>query len=165
MISLQTRVHVTGVQAHDLCEFMLNPTDERYQKWWPVVHRQFHILEHHPGYIGDLIHIDEFVGRRRLRMTGRVTAAEPDRRIAWRLEAPLRLPARLSLDLEDDRCGVIVTHTTQAGFAGWGKVLDPMLRLYFSDEFARDLDAHVRNEFCRLAELLSTSATAHAPAA
>jgi hypothetical protein len=60
---------------------------------------------------------------------------------------------------------VIITHTTQAGFVGWGKVLDPVLRLYFSDEFARDLDAHVRNEFSRLAELLTTSATSRAAVA
>jgi hypothetical protein len=165
MISLRTRVHVTGIRAQDVCEFMLNPTDERYQAWWPGVHRQFHSLEHRPGYVGDLIYMDEFVGRRRLRMAGRVTTAEPDRRIAWRLEAPLRVPAHLSLDLEDDSSGVIITHTTQAGFVGWGKVLDPVLRLYFSDEFARDLDAHVRNEFSRLAELLSTSATSRAAVA
>jgi hypothetical protein len=73
-------------------------------------------------------------------MDGGVTTAEPDRRIAWRLETPLRLSARLSLDLEDDSSGVIITHTTQVGFVGWGKVLDPVLRLYFSDEFARDLE-------------------------
>ena len=159
MISLQTNVHVTRISARDIYEFMLNPTDERYQEWWPGVHLQFHWLEHHPGYVGDLIYMDEFVGQRRLRMTGRVTTAEPDRRIAWRLAAPLRIPARLSLDLDNDSSGVIITHTTQAGFADWGRVLDPVLRLYFSDEFAHDLDAHVRNEFSRLADLLSTSPT------
>jgi hypothetical protein len=111
--------------------------------------------------LADLVYMDEFVGHRRLRMAGRVTTADPERRIAWRLEAPMRLPARLSLDLEDDGSGVIITHTTQTGFAGLGKILDPVLRLYFSDEFARNLDAHVPNEFSRLADLVTRSMMSH----
>jgi hypothetical protein len=157
MISLETTVHVSGARAQDIFAFMLNPSDEQYQKWWPGTHLQFHELEHQPGYIGSSIYMDEFVGRRRLRMTGIVSQMVPDNRITWRLRAPLHVPARLSLGLVDDNSGVIVKHTTQAGFTGVGALLDPMIRLYFSERFSRDLDAHVRTEFTRLGELLSAS--------
>jgi uncharacterized protein YndB with AHSA1/START domain len=157
MISLETTVHVSGARARDVFAFMLSPSDEQYQKWWPATHLQFHELEHRPGYLGSSVYMDEFVGGRRLRMSGIVTEVLPDRRIVWTLRAPLHLPARVSLDLIDGNSGVTVTHTTQAGFTGVGALLDPILRLYFSRSFSRDLDAHVQTEFTRLGELLSAS--------
>ena len=126
MISLQTSVHVAGVCAADVFQFMLNSIDEQYQASWPGMHLQFHTLERHPGYVGNRIYMDEFVGRRRLRMTGVVSEAVANKRIVWQLQAPWNVPARLSLELEDDSSGVTITHTTQAGFAGVGTLLDPL---------------------------------------
>jgi uncharacterized protein YndB with AHSA1/START domain len=157
MISLRTSVHIAGIHAGDVFDFMLNPSDHQYQQWWPGIHVQFHYLEQRSGYIGSRIYMDEFVGRRRLRMNGTVSEVVPGKRIVWRLRALLPLPARLSLDLTDDSSGVVITHTTQAGFSGVGAMLDPLIRLYFSDSFARELDRHVRAEFARLGAMLSSS--------
>jgi hypothetical protein len=59
----------------------------------------------------------------------------------------IRLPARLELELTDYEGGVAITHTTSAGFSGAGRILDPLVRLYFSKRFAQALDEHVKTEF------------------
>jgi hypothetical protein len=53
MISLQTSVHVPGVHAADVFQFMLNSTDEQYHAWW--LHLQFQSLGRHTGYIGNSV--------------------------------------------------------------------------------------------------------------
>jgi hypothetical protein len=98
--------------------------------------------------------MDEFVGSRRLRMTGIVVEVEPGRRIVWQLKRWIRLPAWLRLELEDQADGSFVRHTVQVGYRGLGRVLDPILRLYVSRRFAAELDEHVRTEFPKLGGLL-----------
>jgi hypothetical protein len=59
-----------------------------------------------------------------------------------------------SLELKDDAEGVALIHTIQAGFTGVGKILDPILRLYFTNEFSRAMDEHATIEFPKLGEML-----------
>jgi hypothetical protein len=104
--------------------------------------------------VGDVIYMDEYVGTRRLRMKGIVAEAVPRKRLVWHLVKVIRLPARLALELTDYEGGVAITHTTSAGFRGVGRILDPLVRLYFSREFARALDEHVKTEFPLLRDRL-----------
>ena len=98
--------------------------------------------------------MDEYVGRRRLRLTAVVVDAVPPGRIVWQFKAGILLPARLILELVDNASGVAITHMTQVGWAGPAKLLDPLWRVFFSDAFARELDQHVREEFPRLTRVL-----------
>jgi hypothetical protein len=66
----------------------------------------------------------------------------------------VRLPAWLVLDLEDTPDGLVVTHTMQAGYGNIGRILDPLLRLYLSKKFEKDMEAHAHYEFPKLAEML-----------
>jgi hypothetical protein len=66
----------------------------------------------------------------------------------------IKLPVRLSLDLTDDESGVAITHTIEAGFKGPGRLLDPLIRLYFSRKFAAAMDDHVKTEFPLLRDRL-----------
>lgn len=50
--------------------------------------------------------------------------------------------------------GVMITHRIRAGWAGWGRILDPLFRLYFSRSFAAALDTHVRTELRLFGERL-----------
>jgi hypothetical protein len=72
----------------------------------------------------------------------------------WQVKQIVRLPARLILEADDDGGGAMLTHTIQAGFKGIGSILDPFLRLYFSDEFTRAMDEHAQAEFPMLSDLL-----------
>jgi hypothetical protein len=154
MLALRTRLRVDGIGASEIFEFLANPTDEAYQEWWPGIHLRFHVLERHGDHVGDVVYMDEYVGTRRLRMKGIVVEAVPGQRLVWQLKRAIRLPARLELELTDHAGGVAITHTTRAGFGGAGRILDPLLRLYFSKRFARALDEHVKTEFPLLRDLL-----------
>jgi hypothetical protein len=154
MLALQTSLRVDGITASEIFEFLASPTDEAYRRWWPGIHLQLHPLERHAGHVGDVIYMDEYVGTRRLRMKAIVIEALPPKRLVWQLKKVIRLPARLELDLTDYDGGVMITHTTLAGFRGAGRALDPLFRLYFPRRFARDLDEHVKTEFPLLRDLL-----------
>ena len=98
--------------------------------------------------------MDEDIGARRVRMTAILIESIPGGRITWQLRKIIRLPVWLSLELEDDDDGVTITHTIRAGFAGAASILDPLLRIYFSESFTRALDEHVKTEFPKLRDML-----------
>jgi hypothetical protein len=110
-------------------------------------------------HVGDVVFMDEYVGARRVRLTGVVVDAAPGKRLVWQLKAGIRLPVWLSLDFADGAAGVTVTHRTRAGWAGWGRLFDPLFRLYFSRSFAAALDAHILTEFRLLGERLRATPT------
>jgi hypothetical protein len=147
MLAVTSKVKVPGLTGHDVSDFMMSCTDEQYRQWWPGTHLRLHVLNGATGGEGDVMVMDEFVGRRRLRLRGVVEAFEPGRRIVWRFHKIVPLPARLSLVFSPTQDGVCVQHTVTAGWPGIGRVLDPLLRLYFTAEFTADLDDHVRIEF------------------
>lgn len=160
MITLETRTSLEGLTAREVFDFLANPSDRDYQRWWPGVHLAFHTLARGDGHVGDVVRMDEYIGARRVRLAGVVVAATPGRRLAWQLQAGIRLPVWVSLDLADTGDGVAITHRLRAGWAGPGRVVDPLLRLYFSRGFAAAMDDHVRAEFQRLRELLHPAASA-----
>jgi len=154
MLTFQTQVHVAHITGADMMNFMLQCTDRDYRAWWPGTHLEFHTIKRYPNNVGNLIYMDEFVGRRHLKMKAIVTELVPGRRIVWQLKRIIRLPAWLIIDFADDAEGVILTHTIRAGFKDAGHILDPILRIYLSDEFRQDMDEHAAIEFPKLGEML-----------
>ena len=129
MLVIESSIDVAGLTGRDVTDFMLACTDERYRSWWPGTHLQLHALGRAVGGVGDMVEMDEFVGRRRVRLRGMVEAVEPGRRLVWRFRKVVPLPVRLSLELDPVPGGVSVLHTVTAGWPGIGRVLDPLLRL------------------------------------
>ena len=156
MLVMASEVEVPGLTGRQVTDFMLSCDDEQYQGWWPGMHLQFHPVGQFRGTVGDTVVMDEFIGPRRLRLHGTVEAVEPSRRIVWRFRKLIPLPARLSLVLSPAQSGVMIRHIVAAGWPGIGRVLDPLLRLYFTPRFMTDLDAHVRTEFPLLRDYLRT---------
>jgi len=154
MISIQSKVHVDGIKGIELLDFLLNCTDEQYQAWWPGTHLAFHTVERRPDHVGSIIYMDEYVGRRRLRMHGVVSEVVPGKRVVWQFKRIVRLPAWLIMEIDDHNDGMTITHAIEAGFRGPGRILDPVLRLYFTDEFERAMDEHAQAEFPMLAAML-----------
>jgi hypothetical protein len=153
MIEIRSVTHVAGLKGIDVTTFLLNPTDIGYRMWWEGTHLQFHPIKKSTG-TEKAVYMDEYIGARRVRMTAIVIESIAGAKITWQLEKIIRLPAWLSLELEDDDEGVTITHTIRAGFAGAGRILDPLLRLYFSESFTRALDEHVKTEFPKLRDML-----------
>lgn len=154
MFRIQSKVHVEGIGGLPIFNFFIDPSDRAYQRWWPGTHLKFHTVRGTPGSIGSVIYMDEYIGKRRLRMAGVVTEVQPGKAITWQFKAFIRLPVWLHLELEEDAHGVNITHTISAGFAGVGRILDGLFRLYLSDDFTKVLDEHARIEFPKLGELL-----------
>jgi hypothetical protein len=156
MVRIESGVFVEGITARQVYDFMLDCDDDRYRRWWPGTHLQFHCLKRGAtDHVGDLVYMDEYVGRRRVRMRATVEQAVAGRKIVWRFRLWLLLPARLSIELADHDGGITLRHTIRAGFAGPAQVLDPLLRLYFSRRFAAAMDDHVRTEFPLLCNQLT----------
>jgi hypothetical protein len=153
MITLQSQIYVNGVRGNEIVDFLLTCTDQAYQAWWPGTHLQLHTLACYPNSVGNVVFMDELIGKRRIQMVGVVRIAEPAK-LVWQLKKGILLPVRLTLELVDDAAGVTITHTIRAGFNGLRQFLDPLFRLYFSDEFGRAMDEHVKTEFPNLRDLL-----------
>jgi hypothetical protein len=155
MITMKTQVNVRGTTGKAISEFMLNCTDEDYQRWWKGVHLSFHTIKRYPGNIGNLVYFDEFIGRRRLRFHAEIIEIIPGRKLVWQMKKIVKLPGWLTLVFEDTAEGAGIIHTITIGFNGVGEVLDPFLKLYFSDEFEKELNEHAQIEFHKLAGMLS----------
>lgn len=154
MITLETKTKVAELSGKEVTDFLLNPKDENYRKWWGGIHLEFHIIKSYPGHIGDIVYMDEFIGRHRVKMKGIVVNAIPGKLIIWQLKKIIKLPVRLSLKLEEDKDSVKITHTIRVGFGGIGKIFDPILGIYFSEDFKKAMDEHVKIEFQKLSDIL-----------
>lgn len=151
MLTIESRMTVPGLTGAEVTSYLLDCTDEKYQAWWPGVHLQFHPVA--PGrddHVGETVLMDEYIGSRRVRMSGIVTHVEPGRKLVWQLKKGIRLPVWLTLELADGEDGLTLCHTITAGWSGVGRLLDPLLRLYFTPDFAAAMDRHAHTEFPRL---------------
>jgi hypothetical protein len=112
------------------------------------VHLQLHVIARgDDSHVGDVLVMDEYVGARRLRLHAIVEEAVAGSRLVWRLKAGVRLPVWLSLEFDGGVDRVLITHRIHAGWSGWGRLFDPLWRLYLSPAFASAMDAHVHEEF------------------
>ncbi|MDQ2089489.1 hypothetical protein [Marimonas arenosa] len=160
VIKIATQTCVPGLTGRDITEFLMTCDTRRYQAWWPGTHLRFFTRDGGPGHVGSRFFMDEYVGRHRVRVGGRVIELDPGRRLVLKLSRFVPLPVWLTLDLRDTDDGVVIRHEIAAGFRGAGRVFDPLFRLHFNRRFATDMDAHVREEFSRLPALLATERAA-----
>ncbi len=77
MITLKTTVKVKGITSKDIYNFMLNCTDADYQQWWQGTHLSCHTVKRYPGNIGNVIYVDEYVGKYRLKGYAVITRLVP----------------------------------------------------------------------------------------
>lgn len=122
------------------------------------MHLQFHTLRRVAGDVGNIVYMDEYIGHFRLRFRAAVTVVVPGAEIAWQFIRGVRLPGRLIVRLKDDAEGVAICHVVEAGFPDRGGVVDGVLRVWLTREFADALDEHVRTEFPRLRDFLRSGA-------
>jgi len=155
MIQYKTVVDVQAGQRDGFYTFMMNCTNAQYQAWWPGTHLAWHTLTDSPGKLGSVVYFDEYVGKRRLKFEAIVTEIVPDQKIVWQLKKRIPLPAWIILEFADSPNGIKVTHTLAIGFQGFGRLLDPVLRLYFTPSYANDLEQHARTEFPKLGAMLA----------
>lgn len=137
---------------------MIDPTDEGYHAWWPAAHKQFHIVKHAGAgsHLGDLIYMNEFVGRYHLAMNMQVVADEPNKKIVWQAKQGILMPVWLSLIFDQHGPDLRLTHIVSAGFKAIpGGLLDPVIRLFFTNDMQQAIGDHAKMEFPMLAARVS----------
>lgn len=155
MIVYRTTIEVKGLRGEDIYDFLLNCTDEQYQRWWPGTHLAFHTIKRTPTSIGNIVHMDEYVGDFHLTLHGIVKRLVPNREIVLQIRGfGVSWPAWISLTFSDMPAGVNIIHTVSAGYRGIGSFLDVFLRLYFSSKFEQQMAEHAITEFNRLRDVL-----------
>lgn len=82
MIRLQTDIRIPGLYGREVTDFLLNCDDSSYQAWWPGVHPQFHTVRRLSGDVGNVVYMDEYIGRFRLKFHAVVIAAVPGTEVA-----------------------------------------------------------------------------------
>jgi len=158
MIRHTVELTMPNAAAKQFYDFMISPCDQRYSKWWPGEHLQFHIVKHgSENHLGDVVFMDEYLGEnRRLTFLAAVITASHPNKIEWQMmKAKLRLPAVVELELNDIDEGVRLKHELRIGYSGIGKWLDPFIRIYFNQSFRKALEEHCKIEWFKLAEYLA----------
>ena len=155
MIQHIVEVKVNNTKAEQFYDFMINPSDQRYNEWWPEEHLQFHITK--PGdenHLGDHVYFDEFLGgKRHLTFHAVVVTANRPNKIVWQMKkAGVRLPFFVNFELRDEPEGVVVKHELRLGYSGIGRLFDPFIGLYFNKAFRADLEKHCKIEWGLLEE-------------
>lgn len=138
-------------------DFMVNPSPEVYKRWLPEEHYKFYIVERSDNSpIGDLIYFDQHIGKKhRQRFYAIVRAADKPEHILFQMrKLGFNIPGYLQLDFCDTSGGLALTETIRIGFNGFGKILDPFIRLVFSKSFFSELNEHHKREWTCLADLL-----------
>ena len=161
MIKHIVELLIPQATAEDFYDFMINPTDERYSKWWPEEHIKFHIIKHgDSSHHGDLVYFDEKVGENH-RLTFRAIVAKANRPniISWEMiSLGIRLPAIVELKLTNASEGLMLRHELRLGYNGIGKPLDYLIGLYFNKSFKNALEAHCNIEWYKLRDMLGQEA-------
>ena len=97
MIVIRTRTHVTRLTGEEITAFLLHPSDREYQRWWEGTHLELHPVKGSGQRIGDIVSMDELVGRRRIRLSGVLVESIPGRKITWQFKKLVKLPAWLRI--------------------------------------------------------------------
>ena len=97
----RSRFFVARISGREVIDFLLDCTDDRYRQWWPGTHLELHALTRGRDHLGDVALMDEYVGKRRVRMLGIVVQVVPGKKIVWQLRKGVRLPVWLTLELAD----------------------------------------------------------------
>lgn len=156
--------HIVGLvvpdaTAEQFYDFMIDPNDDLYRKWWPEEHFQFHITKRgKENHIGDKVFFDEKIGpNHRLTLHAFVLSAKRPNIIIWQMtKFGIWLPAYLELRLINSIDGVVIEHEIRAGYKGLGKILDPVVKLYLNKPFLVALEKHCKEEWPKLATLTET---------
>jgi len=159
MIKHTVELIVPNATAQQFYDFMINPCDKRYSGWWPGEHLQFHIVKNvEENHLGDILFMDEYLGENhRLTFHAVTITANRPNKIEWQMiKAGLRLPAIVNFELYDSEDGVKLKHELLLGYSGLGKMLDPLIKLYFNKSFQNALEEHCKIEWFKLVEYLAS---------
>ncbi|MDL2300281.1 hypothetical protein LJC01_01405 [Clostridiaceae bacterium OttesenSCG-928-D20] len=147
-----------GAKAEEFFDFMLNPIPEIYKHWLPEEHHEFYIVKRgESSPVGDLVFYDQHISKaHRLKFHAIVRIAENERKIVYQMRKfGINLPGYLDLEFHNAEGCLLLREEIRIGFNGIGKILDPIIRLFFNKSFFTAMNSHHKREWSCLAELLA----------
>ena len=154
MFVLHTNVYIKKLKSKSICKFLINCTDDLYQKWWPGTHFVFHTLKSYSNIIGNIVIFDEYIGKSRIKTKAKIIKYIPEKEIIWQMIKLIKLPIFVRIKLSDTNNGVKIKHSIYAGFKGISSIFDFIFRLFLSKKFVKELDNHVKYEFNKLKDVI-----------
>jgi hypothetical protein len=85
MLTIESRFFVAGVCGREITDFLLDCTDDRYKAVVAGYHLELHALSRRRGHVGDIVLMDKYVGKHRVRMQAVVVHVVPGQKIVWQL--------------------------------------------------------------------------------
>ena len=146
-----------SAQATEFYDFMVAPPPEVYARWLPDEHHEFHVAKRGKETpVGDLIYFDQHISPKyRLKIHAIIRIANKPSRVVFQMrKLGVNLPGHLELAFIDTAEGLLLTETIRIGFSGFGKILDPVIRVAFNKSFFKEMNAHHKREWVNLAEIL-----------
>jgi hypothetical protein len=156
MKQIKSIIQLEGISGNSILDFLINCDTEKYNQWWEGTHLDLYTIKKFPNNIGNIMYMDEYVGKYRLKFKGIVENYIPGKLLLWRfLFLGIKMPFWLSLEVEQiDNNNIKLIHTVYGGFKGIGKIFNIFIKKYFSDDFRKAMDEHAHEEFPKLKELL-----------
>ena len=155
MFEYRNVVETSDPKAAGLVEFMLNCDDIQYQKWWSGAHFAFHTIKRVANNVGSLIYFEELVGRYKLRNKAQIVAYEKGKVLEMQMIKGIKLPAVLSIHIENKQNAVCIEHVLRLGYKGFGRIADPVLKMLYSKSFETAFKEHVTEEiykYCKASQ-------------
>ena len=157
MITHTMKSILPNAKASEFYDFMLNPPLETYARWLPDEHYAFHVVKRgEKTPVGDLFYFDQNIGKKhRMKFHAITRVADKPKHILFQMRKfGINLPGYLELHFCDTEKGLHLTETIRIGYNGYGSVIDPVIRLFYSKPFFREMDGHHKREWANLAEVL-----------
>ncbi|MDR0811992.1 MAG: hypothetical protein LBN23_06965 [Paludibacter sp.] len=150
MITHTVNLLISNAKAKAFYDFMLNPNPEIFKKWLPKEHHEFYKIS--DGFY----YYDEHLGDKyRLKFYAKsVVENKPNQWVIQMRKLGLNLPAFLDLQFRDTNQGLQLKHEVRIGWKGFLKIIDPVLKLFYTKDFFAALKGHCGREWIALAELL-----------
>lgn len=151
MIIMQTTSTVENLSAKEAQDFLINCTDEMYQKSWPDVHIQKHPIKRgRPDHVGDVVYAFEYLGKFTIEAKMEVTKYIPEKLIEFRVsigKTGSLVPVVFLFETKDCMEGVYLSNKFFIGWDGIGKIFDPIIELFFPKELRNAMEEHILTEW------------------
>jgi hypothetical protein len=104
-----------------------------------------------------MVYMNENLGEKRcLSFHAVVVKANRPNKIIWQMmKFGIKLPAFVEFELQNFSDELLLKHELKLGFNGIGKLLDPIIKIYFNKSFQEALETHCNIEWYKLRDLLN----------
>lgn len=158
MIVMHTTNTVKELSAKVTQEFLMNCNDEMYQKSWPGVHIQKHLIKRGGNdHIGDVVYAFEHVGKFTIEVKMKVIKYIPEKLLEFRVfmgKIGSLVPIFLLVETEDCPEGVHLSNKFLIGWNGIGKAFDSIIGIFFPKELRDAMKEHTIIEWPLIAASL-----------